>query len=147
MLWSVPLKNATQLTSNFNLIFLDLAKRDLSDLKDDPLLRSLFTSDLQEKRKDRSISLQDEQETNQKSKGSIAYPNFNVFNNNGLQKVDERRSVNPAQELYSNGPLISNSLPVLNAQASSQPSPGYSVTPAVNPALVAANFMPLPQGE
>lgn len=71
----------------------------------------------------------DEQETNQK-----------------FFKVDERRAINPVQEYFSNGPIISNSQPLLNAanSVSFQPSQS-SQSVAVDPALVAANFMPLPQ--
>lgn len=129
-------------------------KRDLSDLHDDPVLTSIFKSDLQEKRKDRSLDDKDDATKKEEllksmlmsSKGLYRRdtPNFDGALNSSLTLPDSFYS-----SLAATNPIIGSQIP-LPASAKLNPlmnnqvvNPVESDSSAVVPKLFQANYLPL----
>lgn len=78
-------------------LFFTSGKRDLSDLKDDVTLSSLFPSDVKATRNDRSTTLKDELLAVKNDKSKQAQLNSILF----PQKSQERRETDPVSEFMS----------------------------------------------
>lgn len=113
---------------NFQIIdslkYFYLGKRGLPDLKNDSLLSKVFAGDVKEEEKkvrtDRSINIEDEQETNLKRTQAAYFMNSlnSLYSTDGGKKMDERRAVDPSQEaLYNSAfmnPGVINTRPILS---------------------------------
>ena len=140
-----------------------LHRRDISDLQDDPLLTSIFSSDLQEKRRDRSISQKEEKEEDKSvdlkqqellKRMLLSSKDMYRRDTSPYDKITNSTSIPEPDPYYASfaspaSPIIGGQVPVPGAlPGASQLTPELpqvmtGENPAVVPKLFAANFLPL----